>query len=60
MRYELGESVFVEANPDDIFTNDFVGTIHSFNDGKIQVVDQDGDVFDVDFEQIQSLEMSEI
>ncbi len=50
--FEIGDNVNVESRPDDIFTNDFTGTITDIVRGYIQVVDQEGDVWDCEPEQV--------
>ncbi len=44
---KVGDSVFVEATHNDIFNNDFVGTIQKIHNQIITVSDMDGDCWQV-------------
>ena len=50
--FNVGDSVFVEAKPRDIFT-DFLGTVKEVNAEYVIVEDQDGDGWSCDPDQIQ-------
>lgn len=49
---KIGDSVWVERRPDDIFANSFVGTIRSFRGHNVVVEDQDGDFWECAPEQL--------
>ena len=50
--FNVGDSVFVQQECGDLFENDFCGTVVSISRGLVQVSDQDGDIWDVNFSQV--------
>ncbi len=46
--FEIGDAVMVEKGPNDLFNNDFGGTIRDIKDDIITIEDMDGDFWDCD------------
>lgn len=50
--YNIGDRVSVEVWPSDVFNEDFDGIVVDISENVLTVRDQDGDVWDVEFEQV--------
>ena len=50
--YNIGDRVNVEVWPSDVFNEDFDGIVVDISENVLTVRDQDGDVWDVEFEQV--------
>lgn len=54
-KFPVGTSVNVNEKPGCGFLNDFTGVINDITDDKFIVEDMDGDLFQVDFDQLERL-----
>jgi small-conductance mechanosensitive channel len=50
--YNIGDRVSVEVWPSDVFNEDFDGIVVDISENVLTVRDQDGDVWDVEYEQV--------